>query len=391
MTPDKVETYDTPPPGMPFLARRIDDEIHQCEEVKSVTEVTEYRIARWEDSDGRVYWAETPDDIQNKLTAPVQYGSRVKAISVDSLVRNMMSFRRTVERISNEYKCSISEGSLRNFIREASKKLRHAGFEAWIRAFLTRYAHVLHVDETGVNIDKLLEWVHICCTELVTYVYAHDKRGFEAILDMGILTELNPETVIVHDCWAAYFALECLHALCCSHLIRELLKAYSQDHLEWANELITLLMKVNEYKKEKGVLSEEEFKILETRYREILDRGEKQVEDYKEKYGPRKTKSETLIKRLRKKESEYLRYAKEEDVPFTNNTAERGFRMLKTRMKIGGCFKNFDSAQDFMLVFSYIETCRKHGISSIDALEMLFNGKLPDFVDLSIIPSEGNV
>ena len=385
MKPDKVEKYEKPPLGMPENARRIDDEVHQCQEVRSITEVTEYRVARWRDSKGRIYKAETPDEIQDKLKAPVQYGSRVKAICVDDFVRNAIAYQRTSERFLSEHLIRISQGSLRNFLREAARLLRQLGFEAWIKAYLTYYVHVLHVDETGVNIGKLLEWVHICCTELVTYVYAHDKRGFEAILDMGILTELNPNTVIVHDCWASYFAVECLHALCGSHLIRELLKAYSQDHLEWVNELITLLIRVNEYKLEKGALSDEEFKLLETRYREILERGKKQIEEYKTKYGNQKIKSETLLKRLEKRESEYLRFAKDAEVPFTNNTAERGFRMLKNRMKIGGCFRNFESAQDYMLVFSYIETCRKQGLLPIDALEMLFNNKLPDFVDLSII------
>jgi len=30
--------------------------------------------------------------------------------------------------------------------------------------------------------------------------------------------------VLVHDCWAPYWDLECVHALCNAHLLRELLR-----------------------------------------------------------------------------------------------------------------------------------------------------------------------
>ena len=384
-TPDRVEVYDSPPKDMPENARRIKDKTHQIQDVETKTVVTEYQVARWMDSNGRIYEAEMPEEIKDKLKARAQYGSELKARSVDCHVNNMMSYERTVEHLKNETNFRIGLASLRNFLREAAKKLRLLGFVSWIIAFLTKIPHVLHVDETGIQIGKLVEWAHICCTEYVTYVYAHDKRGFEALLEMGILTKIDSGTVVVHDCWAMYFTLDCLHALCGSHLVRDLVKAYGHDHLEWANELVDLLVKVNKYKLLKGILTEEEYKILQAKYREILEHGREQVKAYHEKYGSHKTKSETLLKRLEAKEEEYLRFSKDKEVPFTNNTAERGFRMLKTRMKIGGCFKNFESAQDFMLVYSYIETCKKHGIASVDALKMLYDGKLPEFVDLSII------
>jgi hypothetical protein len=46
-------------------------------------------------------------------------------------------------------------------------------------------------------------------------------------------------------------------------------------------------------------------------------------------------------------------------------------------MKIGGCFRSFASAEDFLLVWSYLETARKHDIMSIQALEKVFDSELP--------------
>ncbi|MBQ7617407.1 MAG: hypothetical protein IJS50_00890, partial [Desulfovibrio sp.] len=74
---------------------------------------------------------------------------------------------------------------------------------------------------------------------------------------------------------------------------------------------------------------------------------------------------------------------KRSDVDFSNNISERGLRILKLWLKISGCFKNLPSSAEVCLIISYIETCEKHGITSVDALNMLFSGKLPDFIDLS--------
>ena len=39
-----------------------------------------------------------------------------------------------------------------------------------------------------------------------------------------------------------------------------------------------------------------------------------------------------------------------------------------------------DGAKIFCRVRSYLSTCRKHGVKITDALKLLFQGKMPDFV-----------
>jgi len=59
--------------------------------------------------------------------------------------------------------------------------------------------------------------------------------------------------------------------------------------------------------------------------------------------------------------------------------------MTKVQKKISGCFRSLEGAKIFCRLRSYLSTCRKHNISSSDALELLFDGKLPDFDSLNPI------
>ena len=68
-------------------------------------------------------------------------------------------------------------------------------------------------------------------------------------------------------------------------------------------------------------------------------------------------------------------------VPFTNNRAENDLRMTKVQQKISGCFRSLEGARIFCLVRSYLLTCPdRTGLDPAEALRLLFEGKLPDFI-----------
>ncbi|VEN73995.1 hypothetical protein EPICR_210002 [Candidatus Desulfarcum epimagneticum] len=68
-------------------------------------------------------------------------------------------------------------------------------------------------------------------------------------------------------------------------------------------------------------------------------------------------------------------------VPFTNNQGERDIRMTKVQQKISGCFRSMKGAEIFCRVRGYLSTCKKNDVTPSDALRLLFQGKLPDFLN----------
>ena len=102
---------------------------------------------------------------------------------------------------------------------------------------------------------------------------------------------------------------------------------------------------------------------------------------YRKKRGRiKRSKSRNLLERLRDFEQETLRFMTDEEVSFTNNQGENDIRMTKLHQKISGCFRSMEGAKIFCRVRSYLSTCRKNDVSATDALTMLFEGRLPDFI-----------
>ena len=75
-----------------------------------------------------------------------------------------------------------------------------------------------------------------------------------------------------------------------------------------------------------------------------------------------------------KYKTEITLFARDLDIPFTNNEAERSLRMVKLHKKISGCFQSQDAPQYFARIRSYITTARKQHVGSLEVLARLFRG-----------------
>ena len=77
---------------------------------------------------------------------------------------------------------------------------------------------------------------------------------------------------------------------------------------------------------------------------------------------------------MKDREGDYLRYARDLRIPFTNNPAEQAIRMAKLRIKISGCMRSMAGAEEFCAIRSYLATAARHGLGALEALTSAFQG-----------------
>jgi transposase len=342
--------------------------------------VTEYRAQVVADTQGKQYVAKFPLGV----TQPAQYGNSVKAHAVYLSQFQLVPYDRVKAQFAQLYNMPLSTGSIYNFNLNAFSRL--APFIALTKHELTHNQSVLHVDETGVNINGKRHWLHVASNDLWTLIEAHHGRGKEAMDAIGILPDFSG--YLVHDHWKPYYRfILCLHVLCNAHHKRELTYAYERDSQHWALEMETLLDEINEVVEAAGgVLTLDECKKWRLKYQNILGKADKECPppipdpDKKKRGRLARSKSRNLLERLRDYEADVLRFMAVKEAPFTNNQGERDFRMAKVQQKISGCFRSMQGAETFCAIRSYISTCNKHEVDAGVALECLFNGTWPEFI-----------
>lgn len=353
-------------------------ESRQVVDIDITRVVTEYRAQTLQEVSGKKYTAPFPEGVSR----PVQYGSTIKAHAVYLSQYQLIPYNRVEEHFNDQVGIPISSGSIFNFIEEAYETLEP--FDDIVRARLIS-SYLCHADETGINIDKKRFWLHCVSNEWWTYFLPHEKRGFEAMEAMGVLPFFK--NVLCHDHWKPYFKIDCLHALCNAHHLRELQRAVEEENQVWAGNVSSLLLEINKAVDDAGgQLSLADSIRYRQKYRDLLEEGQKECPPPDEgqpkgKRGRRKrSRARNLLERLINYETETLRFMDDKKVPFSNNQGENDIRMTKVQQKISGCFRSMKGALMFCRIRSYLSTCRKHGVKASDALNTLFQGKLPDFL-----------
>jgi transposase len=376
--PDKIEPIKidrrTLPAGQYHEAGY---EARQVFDIDIARVVTEYRAQVLEDENGNRYVAPFPEGV----TKAVQYGTGLKSQAVYLSQFQLIPYNRIQDYFADQLHMPISEGSVFNFNKQAFDALYE--FENWVKEQL-RASAVAHADETGINMGGDRFWLHCVSNDFWTFYYPHEKRGTEAFEAMGVLPWFRG--ILCHDHWKPYYKLDCSHALCNAHHLRELTRAWEQDDQQWANDMKDLLEKINSKVIDAGgALSAQQAGQYRSQYRKLIQKAEIECPEptRPNKKGKRgrikKSKSRNLLERLRDYESDVLRFMEDERVAFSNNLGENDIRMTKVQQKISGCFRSIEGAKIFCRIRSYLSTCRKQGIKASHALDLLFNGKLPEF------------
>jgi transposase len=307
------------------------------------------------------------------VSAPVQYGDRITAIVVYLSAFQFVPLDRLAALMFDLFNVNLARATIEKMSRQAGERL--LGFADAVRQLIL-VAPVKHLDETGFRIVKTLKWLHVAATGWLTYYRIGADRG-------DMLSGVSG--IVVHDHWQSYFAMPGVeHALCNAHHLRELQALSEIEQEDWSRHMQTLLRRACHAEhlcRDKQQAPDQRLvDLFGRRYDAIVASGisfheglpalpQKLKKDGTPRAGrPKRRVGHNLVERLREHKVDVLRFLTNPDVPFTNNQAERDGRMMKLKLKISGCFRSAQGANDFTVIRTLIGTAKKQSWGIIQSL-----------------------
>ena len=266
------------------------------------------------------------------LQAPIQYGSRVEAMTGYLSVYQILPHKRISQLFKDFFGLGLSAGSVDTFLNNLSEKSTSV-YEN-IRQRIHQ-SEVVGSDETGCRVNGKKHWFHVWQTRLLTFIVSFSSRGHKVIEEYfpgGFI-----QSFYVSDCWGSQLKVKArAHQLCMAHLLRELTNFVENLKSEWSDQMKKLLQCAIELKRkmtenhylnppeELTWLNEELDKLLQTDYSKFH------------------RKEQAFIKRLKKHRHSIFTFLIHPNLPPDNNASERAIRNVKVKTKVSGQFRNKD-------------------------------------------------
>jgi len=293
----------------------------------------------------------------------------------------MLPYERITQLIQDIYEHKISTGTVFNILNNTSENLQ--GFENSLKTRVLK-EEALHSDETGINVNGNLKWIHTVSSNRLTFYHIHNKRGSEAIEDADILPRYK--NILTHDFFSSYNQYNNItHSYCNAHIIRELQAEIDTNGYKWAKDMQSLLKTINKEvikhkERQKNSLSSKKIEQFEIYYSKIT----KSALDYykpppdtdkkeKKKGKQKQEKGKNLLDRLIKYKDGILLFMYNFNVEFTNNQAERDLRMIKVKQKVSGTFASFKGGEMFCRIKGYISTLKKNDKKVLEGLRLCYS------------------
>lgn len=277
-----------------------------------------------------------------------------------------------------------SEGYIMKLQKKAAKGLK--GFHEDMKKHCLSMP-MLYWDDTVVFVDTKRACFRFYGDEKAAYYTAHEHKDKTSLAEDGILSLLPPETVVMHDHNIVNYCSEYsfTNIECNAHLLRDLQKVYDHTQHDWALEAKKLISEQIHKRNElitDGItaFSEEEVNDFFTTLYAIIYAATEQAKETDAKYGGDEERA--LLLRLAGYRDAYFAWVTNFDLPVTNNISERSLRGCKTKMKVSGQFQVTESAWNYAIIKTYLETCARNGINEMNALLHLCLGNAYSAVEV---------
>ena len=305
---------------------------------------------------------ENHDNIYPEFVAPyMSYGINIMAIVVYLNVVHYVSYKRIVQTFKTMYKIDISEGTVDNLIKKASKLSQNE-----INKIISQLelSDMVGIDETGVKVNGNRDWHWVFQNDTNTFIVYDESRGTK------VIDEHFPDgfidAIVVHDNYSSYNNLVASgEQLCLAHKLRDLNYAIECDNTKLMKDIRSLLQEAMIDHKENLLQSQRE--VLKEQY-------EKLFEYLLTRPTIEKSETHKQIKSLTKARDKIFTFLLYPNVPPDNNGSERAIRNLKVKLKVSQQFKSPQGAKDYATLRSVIDTARKRELNEFDTVRDIIGG-----------------
>jgi len=262
--------------------------------------------------------------------------------------------------LETTYDVHVSTGTLVLFLKRTSQY-----FDKPYKQILkeVRAAPVKHADETGWRVNGINNWCWAFLKEDAVYYTIEETRGKG--IPEEILKNCHPEDVLVRDDYAGYKKLPFVHQSCWAHLLRESHKEVTQETV--SEEMKQLHKKVKTLYEKLAVTTpfvlEERQKVYKILLKEIQTIS---------KTAYTATDAKRVQYRIAAQNKNLLTALLYENVPLTNNLAERAIRPMVVTRKISGGSRSRRGAKTHAINMSVLQTIKMKNQPIIPTLQNHF-------------------
>ena len=335
-------------------------------EVNLVTD--EYQAEVFKDLlTGKEVHAPFPKGVVNEAN----YGGSVKAFAFLLTNHCHISIDKARDFISEltDGKLNLSKGMISGLNKVFSQKTEEERKKVFHELLISP---VMNVDFTGAKVNGKRANVLVTATPCQVMFFANEKKGHEGIKGTPVEDYLG---TLVHDHDKTFYNYGRFHQECLAHILRYLLASMENEpHLTWNIKMRALLQAMIHHLNQldaSEAISLGRAKEFEGMYVELLEEAKKEYEY--EPPSPYYKEGFNLYKRLEKYKDNHLLFLYDDNVPPTNNLAERHLRTIKRKMNQVMTWRSFDGLVYFCEMLGVIATWRSENKNIYDTVSEVLN------------------
>lgn len=282
-----------------------------------------------------------------------------------------LSVHKTCQLLQEMFQLKLSPGAVCHLEQRIAKKLL-PDYEQLLQQ--ARQAHCIHADETSWYVGAPGHWLWVVTNEDLTLYEVADQRS-GAVIEQLLGTAFDG--ILVSDCASVYENFCAKQQKCYAHhlkAIKDALQAYPQS--SYLKLLRRLLRKAIGYEACRKVLKPPDYKVLcdylEQRADQLLptylDENGKSIFDQEKCPFQLQEVELKVARRIAKRRQHLLTFLYHQEVPATNNLAERQLRPAVIQRKISCGNKTERGAQAWKINRSILVTDIQRGTNFSDSI-----------------------